>query len=210
MKRCVPLFGWCLLVIALPAQNLLENASFERHPEQLGRVPHGWANAGPVSESPPDVHTNTSNYFGVQHLAAEGEAYLGMVARDNYTFEAVSQRIPGGLRAGVTYRLRLWVSHSPTLASTSRQTGRPARYNNPIPFDVYVAEKANGGKFELVARSEPIDHADWREYTLEFTPTRDWKFLRLGAGMNTLYARPVCGNVLIDAVELTVLATAAQ
>ena len=206
MKRLIGLWGWLLLGISLSGQNLLENGSFERHNGRAGWMPEAWINAGPVTESPPDVHTNDSEIFGVLHQAAEGSAYLGMVARDNFTFESIAQRIPGGLRADRSYELRLWVSRSEELRSQSRLTRAPITYDAPIPFDVYVSNKANGEKFELVARSQPITHTDWQQYTIRFTPTRDWKYLRIGAGMNNMAARPGCGNVLIDDLSLTEVA----
>lgn len=173
-------------------------------------MPRDWINAGPITETPPDVHTNQQPHFGVRHHAAHGEAYLGMVARDNFTFESIAQRIPGKLQAGTTYELRLWVSYSPDLASVSRLTQRPVVYDQPIPFDVYLSDKANGDPFELVVRSEPVTHTDWQEYAVRFTPTKAYKYLRIGAGMNTLYARPVCGNVLIDDLSLTTISTTEQ
>ena len=204
MKRYGLLFSWWLAALPLFGQNLLDNPSFERHNGRAGWMPEAWINAGPVTESPPDVHTADSEIFGVRHRPAAGDTYLGMVARDNFTFEAIAQRIPGGLRAGQTYELQLWVSRSEELRSQSRLTRAPVTYDAPIPFDVYVSNKANGDHFELVARSAPITHSDWRLYTIAFTPTRNWKYLRIGAGMNVMSAKPQCGNILIDDLSLTV------
>ena len=198
-------YGICLWLVlvshVLIGQNLLRNGSFEEGVGQPGRLPRYWINAGQIEYSPPDVHTVTRKHFGVLQAPADGKAYVGLVARADFSFEAIAQRIKPNLMAGTTYELTLTVCHSTELLSLSG--GRsPEYFDAPVPFDVYVSNTGNGSAFELVHRSAPVDHADWRTYTVRFTPARDWKYLRIGSGMNTLYAKPPNGNILVDNVRL--------
>ena len=204
------LFVLCLLLCGsfLPghAQSLLRNGSFERGVRGQYRMPSHWVNAGPAEQSPPDVHTNARGHFGVTQQAAAGEVFMGLVSRADYTFEMLGQRPTEKLRAGVTYRLTLSVCRSPQFASVTRRSNYQLEdFTTPIPFDVYVAKRANGGAIELISRSAPVDHTDWRTYTVEFTPTRDWKYLRIGAGLNGVHAKAVNGHILIDEVRLDLI-----
>ena len=191
-----------LLTLPSAAQNMLRNGSFEDGMVSMSRVPNHWINGSGVQESPPDLHSAASEFFNVLHLPADGQKYVGMVSRDNFTFESIGQRLRRPLEPGHTYELRLWVSHSETMESTSRRTKQPAPYVTPIPFDVFVSNRTVGSPYELIYRSEPVAHTDWIEYKIEFEVEDSYKFIRIGAGMDPSVRGPVNGNVLIDGLQL--------
>ena len=87
----------------------LRNPSFEGIPKCC-EAPKGWHDCGIEGESPTDVQPGS---FQVKMEANEGNTYLGMVARDNGTVEAVGCRLLGELKANETYRFSIWLAHSP-------------------------------------------------------------------------------------------------
>jgi hypothetical protein len=72
----------------------LTNPSFEDTPKRGGESDQqisGWYDCGMLyfpQESPPDIHPN--GFWGVNVPAHDGKTYLGMVVRDNGTYEGVS------------------------------------------------------------------------------------------------------------------------
>ena len=92
-----------LLLTLLPAFALaqqaivLDNPSFEGKPGS-SRVPEGWSSCGPAGETDPDIQPG---FFGCTLKAAEGSSFVGMVTRDNYTWESLSQKLPAPLDSGI-------------------------------------------------------------------------------------------------------------
>ena len=74
----------------------LINPSFEDYP-RAERVPHGWRDCGFPGESAPDTHP--SGAFDVVKYPSDGNTYLGMVVRDNDTWERVSQHLTAPIQA---------------------------------------------------------------------------------------------------------------
>ena len=103
---------WCFsLVLALPfgmsaqkdAPIVLTNPSFEDLPK-MGETPTGWYNCGKAGETPPDVQPGG---WTVAKPANHGQTYLGLVVRDNETWEGVGQRLPRPVEAGQCYEFSL-------------------------------------------------------------------------------------------------------
>jgi hypothetical protein len=102
MKRSIFLifFPTLLLATHLFGQDepiRLANPSFEGSPGAGGeavKLPDGWYDCGFPGESPPDVHPKEGGgAFQVTKEAFHGKTYLGLVVRDNDTWEMVSQRL---------------------------------------------------------------------------------------------------------------------
>ena len=94
------LFGMCTGLQAQEEPIKLTNPSFEDLPHH-SKPPRGWIDCGFDGETPVDVQPNGT--FSVTKPAAEGNTYIGMVVRDNDTWEAVSQRLSRPLQAGQCY-----------------------------------------------------------------------------------------------------------
>ncbi|QLH30266.1 MAG: hypothetical protein HWD63_13375 [Candidatus Parvibacillus calidus] len=60
-------------------------------------------------EKPPDVQPSGS--WEVRKPANNGDTYLGMVVRENDTWESVSQQLSGTLKKGKTYTFDLFCVH---------------------------------------------------------------------------------------------------
>ena len=72
----------------------LVNPSFEDVPKQSS-PPLGWADCGFTGESAPDVHP--SNFWEVSKPAQNGKTYVGLVVRNNDTWERISQMLESPL-----------------------------------------------------------------------------------------------------------------
>lgn len=183
---------------------VLSNASFEDIPRQ-GHPPRGWYDCGFPGESPVDVHPaalaaeDTANFFGVDARPRDGNTYLGMVVRDNDTYEAVSQRFTTGrLTAGTCYTFGVHLARETGYFSASKANeNRTVNYDTPTKLRIWGgASYCNRG--ELIAESAPVENADWVEYTFRFEPKRDHGFIVLEAYYETPVLFPYNGNLLVD------------
>lgn len=112
----------------------LTNPSFEDMPRH-SIAPSGWYDCGFPGESPPDVQPNGE--FGVTKPANHGATYLGMVVRDNDTWESVSQKLSRPLKRGQCYEFSLDLARSELYISLSRANNRPI--TSLLPKCVYGA-----------------------------------------------------------------------
>ena len=185
----------------------LSNASFEDMPRQ-NHPPKGWFDCGYSEESPVDVHPGTmlapgapgsEGFFGVVTKAFDGNTYLGMVVRDNETYEAVSQRIlDGPLEAGKCYTFSIYLARAKSYNSISRVTDKPVNYDTPAKLRIWGGfSYCNKG--EVLAESAPVKSTEWLQYNFRFEPKRDHKFLVLEAYYKTPVLFPYNGNLLLDA-----------
>ena len=181
----------------------LTNWSFEDVPRQA-HPPRGWYDCSFSDESAVDVHPanllsgDSAAFFGVTAKAFDGNTYLGMVVRDNETFEAVSQRLVGGpLKAGKCYTFSIYLMKSPTYISTSKTTDQPTNYTTPAKLRIYGGlNYCNRG--ELLAESSPVKNSEWLQYNFRFEPLRDHSFITLEAYYKTPVLFPYNGNILVD------------
>jgi len=183
----------------------LSNSSFEDVPRQ-GHPPRGWYDCGFSDESPVDVHPASANpaspaaYFGVDARAFDGNTYLGMVVRDNDTYEAVSQRLLGGpLRAGKCYTFSIYLARETQYMSSSRRVQDSlVNYKTPAKLRIFGGQSyCNRG--EVIAESAPVKNSEWLQYNFRFEPKRDHDYIVLEAYYRTPVLFPYNGNVLVDA-----------
>lgn len=107
----------------------LSNPSFEETPRKGGAMKGiiGWYDCGILNfpkESAPDIHPG--GFWNVDKEAYDGETYLGLVVRDNDTWESVSQRVyleeenGNKLLAGNCYSFSMAVHRAEEYISGSR------------------------------------------------------------------------------------------
>ena len=180
----------------------LSNASFEDVPRQAS-APRGWYDCGFSNESPVDVHpaseVDTAAFFGVEQRAFDGNTYLGMVVRDNETYEAVSQRLNGGsLEAGKCYSFSVYLARAPNYVSLSRVSEEEVNYQTPAKLRIFGGfSYCNRG--EVIAESAPVRNHEWLQYNFRFEPKRSHRFIVLEAYYKTPVLDPYNGNLLLDA-----------
>lgn len=175
----------------------LTNPSFEDIPRH-SRAPRGWIDCGFDGESDVDVHP--SGAFSVIKQPKEGNTYLGMVVRDNDTWERVSQPLSSPMVAGSCYDFSIYLSKSETYISVSKLTDNPANYNTAAKLRIYGGNNACD-RAEMLAESNLIVHTRWIEYRFKFEPKADYSYILFEAFFNTPTLFPYNGNLLLDAAS---------
>lgn len=178
----------------------LVNPSFEGL-AQIGteapRGPRGWVDCGFRGETAPDIHPVPGSPFQVTKPPYDGSTYLGMVVRDNDTWEAISQYLRQPLKADQCYRFRIHIAKSPMYVSISKKTGEGANYTTPTTLRVWGGDKPCG-KIQLLHTTKAIINTRWIEYEMEFRPKRDYQYIVFEAFYRTPVLFPYNGNVIVD------------
>ncbi len=186
----------------------LINPSFEGNPLEGGLInsdlPRGWIDCGFRGETAPDVHPVSGGQFSVSKTPSEGRTYIGMVVRDNDTWERISQRVVGTMEKGKCYEFSIYVSKSELYLSKSRVTDKPTNYVKPTKLRIF------GGndychQAELLGETNLIRHTRWLEYRFTFEPTDNYSSITFEAFYNTPTLFPYNGNILIDNASHLVL-----
>ncbi|MFN0176445.1 MAG: hypothetical protein ACKVU0_17530 [Saprospiraceae bacterium] len=197
MKTCVALF----LLLSFPLGEMrgqglikLENPSFESDEPSPSKVPRGWINLGATDQTPPDIQPG---FFGVDLPAQDGNSYLGLVVRENNTWEGIGQKLEGVLQKDSAYSFNLFLSRSNTLQSPLNENSELKKFNNPTVLKIW-GYNTKTKEEELLAESQPVSHSKWMRYEFVLKPTlADFDELDLMA-----YYAPGAenknGNLLID------------
>lgn len=195
----------CILMYSsyTAAQDIIQlnNPSFEDRPHAGGQGIVGikdWYDCGRINfpaESPPDIHPG--GFWKNEILPNDGDTYLGMVTRDNETWESVSQRMNSPLQAGKCYEFSIDLAKSDTYISNSRVNTNDTNYVRPTVLRIW------GGagpctENQLLAESPPINHQDWRTYNFEFNPSFRVGSITLEVFYKTPVLDPYNGHLLID------------
>lgn len=172
----------------------LVNPSFEDLPKCC-EAPTGWYNCGNANETPPDIQPGT---FSVTKAPSHGETYVGLVVRDNDTWEGIAQRLSRPLEAGKCYEWSLDVCRAELYLSFSRTTGEQVNYVTPAKLRIW------GGagycdKRELLYETALITNNRWISTTMRLQPkTEGLSFIFIEAYFKTPTPFPYNGNILID------------
>lgn len=201
---------WLFLAVQLNAQYdeiPLVNPSFEGYPargtKDIDFKLSGWFDCAPDyfrGQTPPDVQPGTMDFFDVTTLPVDGETYLGMVTRQNETWELVSQRLMSPLKGGNCYSFHIDLARSETYVSqllNEVDTTKKFNFNKPVVLRIWGGRNLSD-KRELLAESPAIGHTDWRTYSFEFNVKRDHDFFILEAFYKTPTLLPYNGNILLD------------
>ena len=199
----------------------LDNPSFEGngHIGSLNFVNRieGWSDCGLrkfPGESPPDLHEGgfRTQHFKVSSEPQNGNTYLGMVVRDNETWESVSQNLSAPLEAGKCYEFSLYLSKSDEYRSPARKTGILIQealskgisvdsidHTTPCVLRIWGGKGAcQSMKTELLAESKVVSHERWIKYDFKFEPKQRHFFITLEAHYKTPTLFPYNGHILLD------------
>jgi outer membrane protein OmpA-like peptidoglycan-associated protein len=218
IKNLLCLFlGFAVLPVAF-AQNgqviELKNPSFEDVPhvgsidfeiQSYGKVVPkpttitGWHDCGFPDETPPDIHKSggLAGAFEVQKESFDGNTFLGMVVRDNDTWESVSQQLSVPFSGGTCYSFSIFLGRSTRYLSQSRMTNQRANYTNPIVLRVWGGYN-HCDKRQLLGETPQVDHFDWKKYELKLEPSHNYTHIILEAFYKTPTLFPYNGHVLLD------------
>jgi hypothetical protein len=182
----------------------LQNPSFEDAPG-AGQTPMGWQDCGTGGYSPPDIHASVNQtIFGVSHPAYHGNTYIGMVVRENDTWEGLGQKLSVPMQGGECYVFNMFLATSGDYQSPTRLSQELTFFKNPAIIAIW------GGydycdRTELLAQSPPIKNFDWQDYQFFFQPTKTYTHIIIEAYFGGNEGVAYNGNVLLDlASPLTV------
>jgi len=179
----------------------LKKPSFEQEPfrgADQGSGIRGWFDCGVINfpqETPPDIHP--VNFWGNTKAAQHGGTYLGMVTRDNDTYESVSQKLSSKLIAGECYEFSVYLSQSKNYLSNTRTTGQLDNYTEPAVLRIWGGFGYCDTR-ELLGESAPVKHSPWKRYDFKFTPSVDVSSFTIEAFYKVPVLFPYNGHVLVD------------
>jgi len=173
---------------------VLENPSFEGAPV-TGIVPDGWINLGVSDASPPDIQPG---FFGVAERAEHRQTYVGLVTRDNNTWEGVGQKLSNPMLKDAVYEFSISLNRcntyrSPTYSNRSVEVS----FNSPTMLKIW-GYNTKTNQEELLAESQAVGHSNWTRYTFKLSPKlADYDEIDLMAYYAPGYLE-TNGNLLID------------
>jgi hypothetical protein len=157
-----------------------QNASFEGEPQDA-TVPIGWLACEPFTT--PDI---LPGFWGIFQEASEGETYVGLITRENGTWESITQRLPRTINRGDCYTFTLDLAHGVTYSG----------YNQTLKLRIWGSTN-KCTKNQLLFESPLIDHPEWRPYRVEFTAKQPVRYILIEAFYQEGSFRRK-GNILID------------
>lgn len=166
------------------AQINLDNASFEG-PPQDATLPQGWfaCEMGTTPDIMPGI-------WGVIQESSDGDTYLGLITREDGSFESIGQRLAAPLDKGMCYTFTLDLARSKSYAG----------YNFPVKLRIYAGNK-KGKKSQLLWGSPTISHEDWESYDVKFTAKKNYNYIIIEAYFADGLLFHYNGNVLVDGIS---------
>ena len=163
------------------AQTRIQNGSFEGQPQDA-TIPIEW--------QPCEIGTTPDilpGHWGVNEEAYDGETYMGLIVREDGSYESVGQFLENPLIQGYCYEFSIYLAHSHVYAG----------YNLPIGLNIWGGSKVCS-KDQLLGQAELVSHARWKKYVFKFIPKQDIYYFQIearkAAGLYINYR----GNILID------------
>jgi len=162
----------------------IQNPSFEGSPQDA-TMPGGWDGCGILTT--PDILPGP---WGVYTETQHGDTYIGIIVRDNDTWEWMSQRLSEPLKQNECYAFSAHLARSPSYSG----------YNKAVKLKIW-AGSSRCKKEELLAETEPVEHIRWERYDFTFFPKKDYRYLILEAYYVDGAKVPYKGNILIDGLS---------
>ena len=186
------MYSICLIscVFLLPsvyAQDIsitLNNSSFESHSREVTQL-RGWESCG--YHSTPDILPGS---WGVYQQPTDGYTYIGLISREDNTWEKITQKLSTPLNPKKCYKFSVALSRSVAYAG----------YDKPLRLRVWAGHKPCERK-QLLANSPTIDHSDWMEYTFMFSPRENYPYIVIECYYKESTMIPYRGNILIDGIS---------
>lgn len=162
----------------------LSNASFEGNPQDA-TTPAGWHPC--ELGTTPDI---LPGFWNVYTEASEGETFIGLITRDDGSFESIGQRISVPLKKEECFNFSIDLARSKTYEL----------YNQPIKLRVW-AGNSKCDRSQLILETNRIEHSDWKTYQIRFTSKSEINYLIIEAyDKEGRYTKK--GNILIDNISV--------
>ena len=168
----------------------------------LTRSVDGWLDCGArkfPKESPPDIHPD--NFWEVNLEPAQGKTYVGLVVRENETYESISQGLDIPLRKGQCYKFSIYLARSDDYWSHARlidgtTTNKDVNFTKPAIFRLWGG-KVYCGQSQMLAESKAINSSQWTKYEFEIKPATDINYITYEAFYDYSWV-PYNGHILVD------------
>ena len=202
VKSCIILSSCLFLGKYASAQDTiqLQNPSFEWNRPIKNIVPQGWKSCGWRHESPPDIHSKMTAHYQVRHFPQKGKNFLGLVVRSNFTKEAIAQKLAKPLLEKKTYQMSVYVAQANNFVSKDSKTRKKANYTTPTILRIWGVNDQCETQ-ELLFKSEPIDHPDWKKLNIQFSPNTQHSHIMLEAFFSKKIDDPYNGHILLDNIS---------
>ena len=182
MNRLYLLFVLFFLAsCSLWAQFNLDNSSFEDTPRDA-TVPTGWYQV--KMGSTPDI---LPGFWDVDTPPSEGNTYIGLITREDGSWESIGQRLPQAVKKGECYSFKMDIAKADTYEG----------YNLPIRIRVWGG-KTRYTKDQLIGEVGPVKSTEWASHDFQFYANQKINYIILEAYYMKGMMIPYKGNVLID------------
>ena len=170
-----------LLFFSVAKAQEFDNPSFEGEPQDA-RIPEGWFGCQPGTT--PDILPGP---WGVYDDAENGQTYLGLITRQDGTWESIGQRLSRALETEECYFFFI------DLAKSDTYTG----YTGETRLRIWGSvEKC--GLDQLLFDSGNVKNEYWKKHKVHFTTENEIRYITLEVyfteGAKTAYK----GNILMD------------
>jgi gliding motility-associated-like protein len=179
----------------------LENPSLEG-PVGMATIPPGWYACKDMST--PDTHGTGTFIYGINGAPSHGTNFVGLVTRgligapnDGLT-EAIGTSLKEPLRKDQCYKITLALSSADDMVHDDGW-GSIYYYDQPVLLNIYGGNAQCSMEHEL-ATSAAIAHAEWKDYSFNFTPTSD--IISLVFEADYPGTDKTLGNILLDNIRI--------
>jgi hypothetical protein len=162
----------------------LNNPSFDGEPHDAV-TPKSWTACG--LDSSPDILPGP---WGVYQKPTHGNTFIGLITREDNTWEALGQKMPKPFKKERCYKFKVDLASSPAYAG----------YSKPTCFRVWAGNSACD-RAQLIAISPTVDHYEWKTYDFLFSPKEDYKYIIIECYYKQPSLNYYKGNLLIDNVS---------
>ncbi|HHB79715.1 MAG TPA: hypothetical protein ENK85_10830 [Saprospiraceae bacterium] len=178
------IFILLIFSFGLQAQDVIPvtNGSFEGENNTAATIPQGWSPCR--MGTTPDLLPGS---WGVYTIPAHGATYVGLITRDDGSYESIGQRLAYPMLKGNCYSFSLDLAHSKTYSG----------YNLPIRLRVW-AGKSICAKDQLLWESDLIYEQNWHTFEIRFLTKNTYQYLIIEAYFAPGVFIKYRGNVLID------------
>ncbi len=161
----------------------LTNSSFEGEPQDA-TVPVGWFPCAPGTT--PDILPGP---WGIHLESSDGDTFLGLITRDDGSYESISQRFSTSLNPADCYSFTIDLAHSNNYAG----------YNSPLKVRIWGGA-AKCGKDQLLLETGFIKNTDWKTFEVKFKPKKWLNYILIEAHYNDS-PTSAKGNILMDNIS---------
>lgn len=194
------------------SDELLDNPSFEGEPAQginnlrtnhLSELLKEWVDCGHIAfeaSTPYDIHSSNTEYWNVKKQAYEGNTYLGLVTREDDTYEYISQKLKTPLEKGASYEFSIYLAQANSyMSATKASRGSELPFDNNTILQVYgsVHDPCDG---KFIGESTVMDNSEWTKFTLNFVAAENLEYLILACRSKS--ETPQNGHLLLDLASL--------